>query len=573
MTAPPRRCAPPIRPASFWTLLAAFVAMAALYWSAVAQPPPLPPAPTCDPIDFNNDGLFPDTADIDAFRDVMAGAACPACNDIDFNNDGLFPDQEDLQAFLRVFSGGPCVLPAGPVWRDYTPGPVDRQVYVSQSLGSDANPGTVDRPMRTTMKAFDGLRRVSGDGMFLRRGDVFQGWIGTSDGGGWSKSGLDAEHPLWCGAYGPADLPRPVVHGVGGFSAVNFQAGSGVRFVALDGIEFRARSGSPSKGLNWYAIGGDLLVQDCAFRGYLVNFNCESPDVPEGQGLSRLLVRGCLIADAFRNGAHSNGMHLNNVDGGLIEWTLFDNNGKDSRGEGDIFSHNVYLACNTTGVTFRHCTTARASATGVQLRAQDNRWEDGLSLDNPCGVQSGHKEIEGKVDNGTVYWPNKWDEWGCRGGITGTLIVGGGDIAPGVPRGQSGGIGYANGFTFARNIIIQVTGGDCYAIGVGGLQGAWTVEGNIVYAPAGVATGPNGKLIRENGPASATPRPAMGRNEFHQGVAPPVTFEDYLASIGCPTRAEYLTRARASWSRATWDDRYQAAAAIAFIRARLAATD
>ncbi len=68
----------------------------------------------CDNIDFNNDGLFPDTADIDEFLSVFSGGPCstapaPGCNDIDFNNDGLFPDTADIDSLLSVFSGGPCL--------------------------------------------------------------------------------------------------------------------------------------------------------------------------------------------------------------------------------------------------------------------------------------------------------------------------------------------------------------------------------------------------------------------------------------------------------------------------------
>jgi beta-glucanase (GH16 family) len=67
-------------------------------------------APSCDSLDFNTDGLFPDDADLLAFLSVLGGAACPttACSDIDFNNDGLFPDDSDLLAFLRVLAGGSC---------------------------------------------------------------------------------------------------------------------------------------------------------------------------------------------------------------------------------------------------------------------------------------------------------------------------------------------------------------------------------------------------------------------------------------------------------------------------------
>jgi hypothetical protein len=68
----------------------------------------------CDTIDFNNDGLFPDTADIDDFLSVFSGGPCstdpvPGCNGIDYNNDGLFPDTLDIDSLLSVFAGGPCL--------------------------------------------------------------------------------------------------------------------------------------------------------------------------------------------------------------------------------------------------------------------------------------------------------------------------------------------------------------------------------------------------------------------------------------------------------------------------------
>jgi beta-glucanase (GH16 family) len=70
-----------------------------------------PTAPVCDSIDFNNDGVSPDTADVEDLLAVFGGGACsnaPDCNDIDFNNDGVSPDVEDVDAFLRVYGGGAC---------------------------------------------------------------------------------------------------------------------------------------------------------------------------------------------------------------------------------------------------------------------------------------------------------------------------------------------------------------------------------------------------------------------------------------------------------------------------------
>jgi hypothetical protein len=75
-----------------------------------------PDVPTCDPVDFNADGVFPDSADIADFLSVFAGGVCagqqpadPPCNaDVDFNNDGVFPSSDDIEAFLSVFAGGAC---------------------------------------------------------------------------------------------------------------------------------------------------------------------------------------------------------------------------------------------------------------------------------------------------------------------------------------------------------------------------------------------------------------------------------------------------------------------------------
>jgi trimeric autotransporter adhesin len=93
-----------MRPSGDIVLAGTFVNATAPFFTIIT------PCPTCDTIDFNNDGLFPDTQDITDFLAVFAGAPCPTatCNDIDFNNDSLFPDTLDIQTFLSVFSGAPC---------------------------------------------------------------------------------------------------------------------------------------------------------------------------------------------------------------------------------------------------------------------------------------------------------------------------------------------------------------------------------------------------------------------------------------------------------------------------------
>jgi hypothetical protein len=73
-----------------------------------------PIGPTCDDIDFNNDGSSFDPQDVDAFLSVFSEGPCiPAnanCQDVDFNNDGSLFDPCDIDSFLLVFSEGPCTL-------------------------------------------------------------------------------------------------------------------------------------------------------------------------------------------------------------------------------------------------------------------------------------------------------------------------------------------------------------------------------------------------------------------------------------------------------------------------------
>jgi len=70
--------------------------------------------PTCNDIDFNNDGSFFDPQDVDAFLSVYGEGPCipgaNVCDSIDFNNDGSFFDPCDIDSFLVVFGEGPCTL-------------------------------------------------------------------------------------------------------------------------------------------------------------------------------------------------------------------------------------------------------------------------------------------------------------------------------------------------------------------------------------------------------------------------------------------------------------------------------
>lgn len=70
--------------------------------------PVLVPSIISTDIDFNNDGVYPDSQDITDLLNVFGGGECAACDSIDINRDGVFPDTTDIQYFLSVFSGNPC---------------------------------------------------------------------------------------------------------------------------------------------------------------------------------------------------------------------------------------------------------------------------------------------------------------------------------------------------------------------------------------------------------------------------------------------------------------------------------
>ncbi len=550
----------------------------------LAAPPP------CDSIDFNRDGLFPDTADIDAFRDVLGGAPCATggCGDIDFNNDGVFPDPEDLQAFLRVFSGGPCWPPLpvlGPDYVERVKDPADIDIHVSSSAGDDRNDGSAAYPVKSLAVGYAMLRHGTGDGLLLKRGDVFPDYIGMPQGSA-NKSGAGEGRRQWIGAYGDPSLPRPVVRGGSASSnpsgaALRFQSGGGVRHVVVDGIVFEFVAGGPGKGISYWSEGEDIIVQDCLVDGFAGNISLEGI----GSGLSNARLIGCALLDATPAGSHSQGLFIDNTTG-RAEWCLLDNNGKSIAGDGTIFNHDAYLTLKVPEWEFWYCVVARGSATGLQLRGRlQSAWWC-LALDNPLGITTGHAQIDGNRTAGAdgvmgtaddvIYWGPMWPEWSWQGIVAYCLIVGGGDIAPNqpdrLPRGFQLGIGYPGpGARYVENIVVQVSGGQPRPLQRGGRQASdYEFRGNIVYGPVGIPFEDDLSLT-----PLANRKPLGPGNEIHEGLQPPATatFEAWLGTLGIANRAEYIAACRASWSKAAWRPELQSHEAYSYVKARLAEAD
>jgi hypothetical protein len=64
----------------------------------------------CADVDFNNNGVFPEDADILDFFNILAGGACSTgnCDPVDFNQNDVFPEDSDILDFFAVLAGGSC---------------------------------------------------------------------------------------------------------------------------------------------------------------------------------------------------------------------------------------------------------------------------------------------------------------------------------------------------------------------------------------------------------------------------------------------------------------------------------
>ena len=199
---------------------------------------------TCDSIDVNRNGVYPEDQDVIEFFNVLAGAdctyACGAC-DIDVNNNGVFPEDQDVIDFFFVLAGGsPAACPDGPATprrhphipsafnhyiaangvRDFASGtyaigvsggdyglfmppldcdgwaidpntaPASRTAYVDCTSTSTEEPdGTIERPYRSLACGFLAVRAGSNYPALsrkirVRRGTVYFETIGQQNPGG-----------------------------------------------------------------------------------------------------------------------------------------------------------------------------------------------------------------------------------------------------------------------------------------------------------------------------------------------------------------------------------------------------
>ena len=255
-------------------------------------------------------------------------------------------------------------------WTTFEDAIRERTFYVSSSDGRDSWPG-VDpkRPKRTIAAAKELLRDGHADTLLLKRGDRFEGGLGQ-----WKKSGRHRAHPMLISSYGES-AQRPVLSvGEGGGLMTHGGGGSPPRIdhIAIVGLHFladRPKGKNDAAGVSWHQPGRDFLIEDCVFERFSTGLVIQAIDGRH----ENFRLRRSVIIDSFNTaGGNPQGIYVVHVDGVLIEECVFDQNGWmpgiDGAGA-DIFSHNLYIDTNNSGVVVRDNIIASGASHGIQMRS------------------------------------------------------------------------------------------------------------------------------------------------------------------------------------------------------------
>ncbi|TAJ23875.1 MAG: right-handed parallel beta-helix repeat-containing protein [Planctomycetota bacterium] len=317
----------------------------------------------------------------------------------------------------------PVVASSPDGWTTFQASADTRIVYVSSSSGDDANDGLAPAQAKRTLAAAKSLLRHGyPDWMLLRRGDVWYEGLGQ-----WKTSGRSVSEPMLVATYGSATARPLLLTGASGgvWTEGGSQSPATIDNLALVGLHLRPAAFSgygDCVGARMLQPGSHFLIEDCKFEGFSTNL------VFQGFGGIHhdFMLRRSVIVDAFNvhgSGAHPQGLYAYAVHGLRIEQCVFDHNGWNAAvagAEPDMFSHNVYIDNDNTGVFVRGNIIANAASHGMQLRC------GGTVIDNLFVRNS----IALSVGGG-----NNPEPAGVLANVLGNVILDGKDIDASNPRG------------------------------------------------------------------------------------------------------------------------------------------
>jgi hypothetical protein len=459
---------------------------------------------------------------------------------------------------------GPAGVAAGGEfeWTSFAPSYDTKIYYVSSSTGNDNNSGLSEsKPLKTLEKAQSLLRHGYPDWMLLKRGDVWTTGLGQ-----WKKSGRSEAEPMLVSSYG-ASKTRPLLTG-GQAMIVNGGAGtpSSINNLAIVGLSFWASKRDPlspeyvgpdagSEGISWVHPGTNILIEDCVLASFTGGISLTGMNGP----IKNFKVRGSLVVDSYaiKGKSHSSGIYATNVKGLLIEGCVFDHNGWNEYVPGAVktmFNHNMYIDDEsnfgfTENVTVRNNIIARGSSHGLQLR--------------PGGLAEGN-----------LFVGNALGMFAARGATTvrNNIVIEPTDITINDPRGWGIEILQSPNALVEDNITLHQTtcAGKGPAFNLGQSDDFFipyysvTLRRNIVSnwkgASLTVATNKVNKLVLDKNDF-----PGYGSNITPKYFDPSRSLVTYQKSLGgTPTTLGFIYKARLT-SKATWNSKYSAAAAIAHI--------
>lgn len=451
---------------------------------------------------------------------------------------------------------GAAVTPTTDGWTDITPSADSRITYVAAN-GLDTNAGTLAAPLKTIAAALKRQRAGDPDQILLRRGDTFRESIN------WSTAGRSATEPQVLGAYGTG--PRPIVappQSANGLEASYNRAANlaivGVAFIATRDPLNVAGAGT---GIRWYGPGDWLLIEDCYIEGFGNGLNIIGADATAA--ISNVLINRSVVVDCYRTAStHGEGLYGTYARNVTLRECLFDRNGWSPTAPNagrDVYSHNIYLDNEQAGgpgpgvgFVVERCILTRGASHGLQLRC-GGVVADNLFAENAIAL------LIGGGDGFATSSP---------GGITftasGNVILQSNDIDAANPRGYGVDLVNIKAGTFTGNIIAHDASAAAYGHGVSidAPTAGLSLSSNIVWdwrtprlIGAGVTVTETGNAWLARGAA----------NPGYLDATRDVAF--YNATLGgVPSLDAFVARARQQ-SRQTWDGRYTAAAANAYIRA------
>jgi hypothetical protein len=353
--------------------------------------------------------------------------------------------------------------PGADGWTPFTPSADTQIIYVSSSVGNDANSGLSQAaPKRTIAAAMSLLRDGYPDWVLLNRGDTWTERFPDQN-----KSGRSSAEPMVIGSYGTGVRPLIVTQ-----EAISWIAPNDVprQHICITDLHLDG-AGSEASGIFLGNSYRDVLVENCYIERFGVNLYFGP--VTTGQRAQDLKVRRCVMADAYVASSTSPGSHgflCGAVDGLLVEECVFDHNGWSETVPGavaTIFRHNTYIYNDCTNVTVRGCITARAGSTGLGQRA-GGLCEENLCLQNPVNLGLGHGSVGAAVIAGTV---------------RNNVILDSRDIDAANGRGMGLGITWGGGVEVYNNIIAHQRTGTANAWGMNidySFQNL-SIHDNIIY--------------------------------------------------------------------------------------------